>query len=130
VLDAHGVGQGVGVGANSAHTLHKDQSLDKIAFLCQFFDAAMVVTDKDLCVADGFTVHGQTGVNGLFQCGMIRADWNRITHRNLPINGVLITFFVKMKIKTAAVDLQGRGCWGKTRKLFQLGRAKEKICKK
>ena len=49
-LHAHRIGKRMGVGADSAHTLHQNQRLDRVALRGQFLDAAVIVADKDLCV--------------------------------------------------------------------------------
>ena len=84
VLNAQRVGQGVGVGTDAAYPLHQHQGLDKVALLGQPLNAPVVVAHKDLGVGDALAVHGETGVNGLLQSGMVGADGNGITHNDLP----------------------------------------------
>ena len=85
LLDAHGVGQGVGVGTDAAHALDQDQGLDGVALGGELFDAAVVIAHKDLRVLDEFTLGVELCVDGLLQCGMVGADRNDITHLIPPL---------------------------------------------
>ena len=80
ILHAHGIGHGMGVGADAADTFHQNIGLDEVAFLGQLFDAAVVVTDEHLGISDHFAVYRKTGMDRLFQRRMVRSDRNGIAH--------------------------------------------------
>ena len=62
------------------NAFYQHVGLDKIAFLGQLFDAAVIVTDEHLGISDHFAVYGETGMDRLFQRRMVRSDRNGIAH--------------------------------------------------
>ena len=79
-----GIVERMGVGADTAHTLHQDDGLNEIALRGQLFDAAVVIADGNLGVGDHLTVGNELCVDRLLQRGMVRADGDDITHACLP----------------------------------------------
>ncbi len=79
-LHAHGVGEGVGVGADAAHALHQHQGLDGVALGGELLNAAVVVADEAFRVLDDLALGVELGVDRLLQCGMVRSDGDDIAH--------------------------------------------------
>ena len=84
VLHAHGVGKGVGVGADAADPLHQDQGLDGVALRGQLLNAPVVVAHENLGILDHFPLGIELGVDRLFQGRMVGADGNNIAHFPSP----------------------------------------------
>ena len=81
IFNAQAVCQRMGMRADAAHPLHQRDRLNKIPLLTELFNAAVIVSDKDLCIRNALAVHDQSRVNRLLQRGMIWSDRNDVTHK-------------------------------------------------
>ena len=80
LLDAQGIGQRVGVGADAAHALDQNQRLDRVALGAELFDTAVIIAYKHLGVLDDLAFGIELCVDRLLQCGMVRADGENVAH--------------------------------------------------
>ena len=80
VLHAHGVGQCMGVGADTADALDQNKSLDGVALGGELLYAAVVIADKDLRVLDDLALGIELCVYRLLKRGMVRADGDNVAH--------------------------------------------------
>ena len=79
-LHAHGIGQCMGVGADTADALDQNESLDGVALGGELLYAAMVIADKDLRVLDDLALGIELCVYRLLKRGMVRADGDNVAH--------------------------------------------------
>ena len=74
----------MGVGADSADPLNHDKRLDKILLCRKFFDTAVIVSDKDLCVFDLFSFGIKPCMDRLLKRRMVRTYRYYIAHASSP----------------------------------------------
>ena len=95
LLNAQGIGQRVGVGADAAHTLHQYQGLDRVALGAELLDAAVVVAHEYLGVLDDLAFGVELGMDRLLQGGMVRSDGENIAHYSAASS----LFFLRSSLK-------------------------------
>ena len=85
VLYAHRISQRMGMRTDSADTLHQHQCLNEVSFLSEFFDASVIIANKNLRIPDFLSFYDQSRMDRLFESGVIRPNRNDIAHiRNSP----------------------------------------------
>ena len=80
VLDAHCVGKGVGMGTDAADALDQHEGLYRVALSGELFDAAVVVADKYIRVADDLALGIELCVYRLLQRGVVGAYGDYVAH--------------------------------------------------
>ena len=80
LFEREGIGERMGMRADAADAFDHDERLDEVFLGREFFDAAMVVADKDFRIGDRLAVRVETGVDRFFERGMVRPDRYDIAH--------------------------------------------------